>query len=470
MTSRAQPFLRVRTIILGVCAVMLTWLVLSRSLAAYLADAAPQTALWFNPREPNALANLADRALNGSQIIDGARTETVNQSSLHENTAGALPVAKNKAANSRNANRDFSEFNFVDAKRRIDLPTVRAWAEASLMNAPLNARALRILGQVDAVAGNEAEAAKFMHAAAHLSLHESIAVYWLLVQSAKAKDYKATVYYADTILRTLPGFDSYVVPILALVAEDERSAGLLKAVLVGNPPWRSNFLQSLPRSVSDERVPLDLLLTLRKSSQPPTPTDVDYYLNFLVQHKMYQLAYYTWLQFLPAQRLGSAGLLYNGNFDAAPSGAPFDWLIAQGSGVDVDVEERPDKHGAHALVVDFEYGQVEYHSVRQLIMLAPGAYRFEGEYKGELMGPRGLKWRVACAENPTKPFAESAMIRGSASAWNQTKLNFTVPEQNCRAQYLSLDLDARMPSEEFITGSIWFDELRISRLSRAASE
>ena len=104
------------------------------------------------------------------------------------------------------------------------------------------------------------------------------------------------------------------------------------------------------------------------------------------------------------------------------------------------------------------------------IMLAPGAYRFEGEYKGELAGPRGLKWRVACAENPTKPFAESAMIRGSASAWDQTKLDFTVPEQNCRAQYLSLDLDARMPSEEFITGSIWFDELRISRLSSAPSE
>lgn len=473
MTIRIRLHLRMRTVVLAVGAAILTWLVISRSFTAYLSEVAPQKALWLDPQEPNALVNLADSALNGLQNRDRPPAANVDRSPAAPQknaAAGTNPVANNAAAKLHNVNRDFSEFNIVDPKRGVDLSTIRAWAESSLMGAPLNARALRILGQTAAAAGNNVDAAKFMQLAAHLSLHESVAVYWLLIQSAEAKDYKSAVYYADIILRTLPGFDSYVVPILARVAEDKESANLLKTVLMGDPPWRSNFLQNLPRFVDDERIPLDLLLALRTSSRPPTRADINSYLDFLLQQKMYELAYYTWLQFLPARELRSVGLLYNGDFEAAPSGSPFDWLITQGSGVAVDVEEMPDKHGDHALVLDFEYGRVEYHSVKQLVMLAPGRYQFDGRYKGELVGPRGLKWRVACAESPRKPFAEGEMIRGHGSAWSNTKLDFTVPQQDCRAQYLSLDLDARMPSEEFITGSIWFDELGIKRMTNAAGE
>ena len=69
---------------------------------------------------------------------------------------------------------------------------------------------------------------------------------------------------------------------MALIAEDKDSASLLKAVLTDDPPWRSNFLQGLPRSVRDERVPLDFLVGLRNSPRPPTAADVDSYLDFLV--------------------------------------------------------------------------------------------------------------------------------------------------------------------------------------------
>jgi hypothetical protein len=466
MTLLPRSFMRRRTVVLAASGAILAWFVISRSLAAYLADASPRTALWLNPHEPNALVNLADRALNRPQNADVIGAATTDQAPpTPSDTAVAAQAAKSGTAASPTDSRDFSEFRIVGANPEVDLPTVRAWAEKSLLNAPLDARALRVLGQAATAAGNQADAAKFMQAAARQSVHESLAVYWLLVQSAKEKDYKATVYYADAILRTLPGFDSSVVPILALVAEDKNSADLLKAVLADDPPWRSVFLQDLPRSVRDERIPLDFLLSLRKSPRPPSAADVNSYLDFLVQHDMYDLAYYTWLQFLPAEALRTAGLLYNGDFNIAPTGSPFDWRITQGSGVNVDIEERPDKQGADALVIDFEYGRVEYHSVRQLIMLAPGQYEFQGHYKGALVGPRGLKWRIGCAESSGKSFAEGDMITGGDSAWKETKFDFTVPEQGCSAQYLSLDLDARMPSEEFITGSIWFDDLQISRVA-----
>jgi hypothetical protein len=189
----------------------------------------------------------------------------------------------------------------------------------------------------------------------------------------------------------------------------------------------------------------------------------------LIEHKFYNLAYYAWLQFLSPDALQHVGLLYNGDFSDTPSGLPFDWDINQGSGVSIDIVPQPGTTAEHALSIDFLYGRVEYHSVNELVLLAPGTYQFEGKYQGELIGPRGLKWRVACAEARFAPITESQMIGGVTSNWQDIKFTFTIPEKNCAAQYISLDLDARMASEQLVTGSMMFADLNISRAADAAS-
>jgi hypothetical protein len=464
MSVHSQHHRRARAIGIVFVAVALAWLVLSRSFAAYLADGAPRAALWLNPHEPTALLNLADAAINAPQGRAAAPTEGAGQ-------AAAEPRASAPAgASPGQPGRDFSEFGMIDARAAIDLPAVRGWAEAALRSEPLNARALRILGQAAAASGKDPDAGRFMQMAARLSLHESVAVYWLLVRSVESKDYAAALTYADVALRTLPGFDPYVMPLLARIVADGKAANLLKAELADDPPWRTIVLQNLPRAVVDERVPLELLLALRSSRHPPRAAELDAFLNFLVAHRMYELAYYTWLQFLRPDELAGAGLLYNGSFESPPSGAPFDWSFEQGSGVNIDVVERPDKSGDRALRIDFEYGRVDYHSIKQLLMLAPGRYHLHGRYQGDLVGRRGLKWRLACAETPDRPFAESAMIAGRAAGWSDIDLDFDVPGDGCRPQSMSLDLDARMPSEQFLTGTIWFDDMRIERATSASRE
>jgi hypothetical protein len=467
MNVKLHPQLKLRTAVFIGCALLLAWLVMSRSFAAYLADVAPRAALRLNSRQPEALTNLADRMLDDSGGAGGAG----DQASAPQKDAGTdTGDSANAGANAALANRAFSAFDLISQKHSIDLPAVRAAAEAGLRNEPLNARALRLLGQVSDAAKNETDAAGFMQAAAKLSLHDNLTDSWLMLKSFAAKDYQSTVHYADVLLRTTPELSQYVVPILARIAEDKDSAGLIKTALAGDPPWRDQFFQMLPTSITDARTPLELLLALRTSANPPSPEDINRYLNFLVQHKLYELAYYTWLQFLPAEQLRNAGLLYNGGFEIAPTGSPFDWIMPEGSGVTVDIESRPDADSGHALLLDFQYGRVDYASVAQLIMLAPGRYHFTGRFKGELVGPRGLKWRVACAETRGDRLAEGPMINGRVPSWSDTGFDFTVPAQNCRAQYLSLDLDARMASESFVNGSMWFDDLQISRLASAPSQ
>jgi hypothetical protein len=475
MRSKARPRLQLRTIILAACAALWTWLVVTRSVAAYLADAAPQSALWLSPGQPEALLNLADRALNAARSesvssgdVDGSektdpQASVPNQSPEQSSGPGNLAAAAKTVGDSR----DFSNaFAVVDQNPSVDLPTLRAAVISALLEEPLNARALRILGQLAETAKDDASAVRYMEAAARLSLHEAFAVYWLMHRSAVEGDYKTALYYADALMRTEPNFATYAVPVVAHFANEKASSSAVNALLASNPPWRSLFFRLLPQSVTDARTPLDLLLALKNSPTPPTYDDMSVYMSLLVQHKLYDLAYYTWLQFLPLDQLRSAGFLFNGNFDVTPSGMPFDWMIKQGAGVAIDIVPRSDKTGGRALEVDFLYGRVDYHSVSELVLLAPGTYQFNGQYSGEIIGPRGLKWRVVCASDSHTRIGESPMIIGTASAWKETGFTFTVPPTDCPAQYVELDLDARMASEQLVSGSLLFDELKIARVAR----
>lgn len=452
--SRRSPL---RIIVLSLSAVVLIWLVASRSFTAYLADTAPQVALWFDPQQPQALVNLADQSI-GAMVKPVAATLPVDEAQDQESVGPGNVTTDRKHLE---LNRAFATF---DPNRNVDLATIRVWAEFALLRDPLNASALRLLGQVAIVTGDKADAAKFMNAAARVSLHESSAVYWLMLKSTEADDYKTAISYADALLRTNRGLAPYVVPLLGRFAEQKTSNSLVKAVLDGNPPWRDLFFTYLPSNMSDARTPLDLLLSLRTSAVPPTNKEIGDYLTFLIARKFYDLAYYTWLQFLPADELRTAGLLYNGNFEIKPSGLPFDWVITPGVGVTVDIVPVANNNDGHALLIEFLYGRVDYHSVRELVLLPPGTYQFDGQYQGKLVGPRGLKWRLICADDASMPIGESPMISGATSTWKEIKFMFTVPATNCRAQYVRLDLDARMASEQLVSGSVLINQLHISRV------
>jgi hypothetical protein len=455
---------RPRTIVLAATAVILIWLVVSRSLAAYLAEAAPQSALWLNARQPEALLNLADLSINSSDYAARFAAVAADQAAPDSGDSSdtATGAADGSTPGARNLDQSFAS---IDQNPNIDLAQIRAQVESAVMREPLNARGMRILGQLADISKDDDDASKFMATAARLSLHESPAVYWLMRKTAEANNYNQAISYADALMRTDPEFGTYAVPVLAHFAEQKASKDAVTTLLESNPPWRAVFFGALPYNVTDARTPLDLLLALRTTPTPPTADDIRGYLSFLIQRKFYELAYYTWLQFLPPDELQNVSLLFNGGFDLAPSGLPFDWVITQGPGVTIDIVPRRDKKDEHALLVDFLFGRVDYHSVNEMVLLTPGTYQFNGQYNGKIVGPRGLKWRLVCVGEAKTRIGESPMISGGTSAWKDFQFTFAVPPADCRAQYVQLDLDARMASEELVSGSMLFDGLRILRLT-----
>jgi hypothetical protein len=139
-------------------------------------------------------------------------------------------------------------------------------------------------------------------------------------------------------------------------------------------------------------------------------------------------------------------------------------VIAPGSGVTVDVSPLPDAPDGHGLYLELGPGRVEFGGVSQMLFLSPGNYRLAGKIKGELNGRRGLQWRILCGGGTSQALVETAMFVGVAPTWTEFEAQFAVPESDCRAQQLRLDLAARSASEQLVSGSVWYDDLVISRL------
>jgi hypothetical protein len=282
-----------------------------------------------------------------------------------------------------------------------------------------------------------------------------------MLAAFQRKDYAAAVQHSDALLRTRTDVSQDVMPLLAYMAENKDSRDEVKKALLANPPWRSSFLVLLAQASADPRVAVDLLLSMRNTGTPPTADDLRNNVRALVARGQYDLAYFAWLEYLPPSHLTSTGLLFNGSFELSPSGAPFDWSIGPGVGATVEIADDPEQDGRRALLVDFGYGRVEFPTVQQLVLLAPGTYQFKGREKGELVGKRGLVWRIACAERPDAKIGESRMTIGAYPKWREFSFVFTVPATDCPTQVVRLQLDARMPSEQLVTGAVWYDDLRI---------
>jgi hypothetical protein len=434
VNKETKGFKRFRLPILGVLAVFLIWEVATRGLASYLAESNPGVSLRLRAGNSTAVLNLIETKL------DEAQQQARKQSSQGDQPSSFYPHG-------------------LDATGAAQ---IRMWAEEVLRNDPLNSEALRVLGQLSYGVTDKNQTRRLMQAAIRRSLRESIAVYYMMQDSYLRRDYEAALRYADVLLRTRPRVVDEVMPMLGEMAENREGSWKLKQLIATNPPWRGQFFASLPSVVTDARTPLDFLLSVKENgNDPPSAGELRSYIDFLIKRGFYDLAYYTWLQFLPDEQLSQAGHLFNGSFEIEPSGAPFDWRFSQDTGATTKIASRPDDVAKHALFMQFGPGRADFHGVRQLLMLPPGSYMFEGQYMLDLISPRGLQWRISCVQ-AREPLAESSLYNGRVPDWANFHVDFAVPSQNCPAQNLELVSAARSASEQFMTGTAWYDGLLIS--------
>lgn len=446
---------RLRALAFGLFGAALIWQIVATNLAIHLIEIAPRAALFLAPRNPTVLLELAERKVNpkpASRDVAEEADKTADPS-VGDRDQESAATGDEPADGVTTDAAEESGGHSIDAAGKEQ---ARAWAETALALSPLDARALRLLGQL----APEQAATSFMEAAARRSLNETRAHLWLLRDRFDRGRYVEALRSADLILRTRPQLLAAVTPFLARMAEDRIAARELDRVMAGNPPWRDGFLATLPKFVRDARAPLRVMLALKNTPFPAKVQNQQIYLTLLLRNQAYDFAYHVWRQLLPRERSRTSELLYNGSFEFPPSGLPFDWSIVNGAGVTIDIVPHPDKDHSHALLIEYGEGRAGQHSVAEAVKLNAGAYRAVGQYRGELFGRRGLRWRMVCIDTH-KAIGESEMAQGVVSDWKRFEFEFVVPPQGCPLQVLRLELDARSPSEWMVSGRMWYADLKI---------
>ena len=137
--------------------------------------------------------------------------------------------------------------------------------------------------------------------------------------------------------------------------------------------------------------------------------------------------------------------------------------MRRGTRESADIVDRLDRAGDRVLRVSISPGHVKLPSVSQLLLLPPGFFRFEGNYRGEFEGHRGLSLVGA-----REPLLETTIVSGAKRNWTKFERQFTVSARNaCDAQKLQLALVTHSATAQLLPGASWYDNLRIKRLKSA---
>jgi tetratricopeptide (TPR) repeat protein len=349
-----------------------------------------------------------------------------------------------------------------------NLDSAREYAQRALRSSPLNARALTLLALIAERKGDQKDTDALMRIAAARTLRDQTTDEWLLNREASRRDYVHALAYADAMLRMSWPFPSELFPVLASFTVDPRAFEALTAFLATSPPWRPWFLSELSARLANKTRLVQLYTALNKAENPLMEDELRPYLDRLIKDENFDLAYQTWHATLPPELRVDETYPFNRNFEFPVDSLPFNWNLDKISGADIRVVSLADSGKKRALLVEFSGARVRFANVKQLMLLPAGDYRLSGRVKtAELRTSRGLWWRIFCAAGSAKTLANTELVSGTMS-WTDFTVKFQVPATDCGAQWLQLELPARIDAELRIEGQVWYQDLQISPITTAA--
>jgi len=330
-----------------------------------------------------------------------------------------------------------------------------AEARQALARSPAEVAAVRRLALAEESAGRASRATALMRLAGRLGWRDAETQAWLMRQDLGSGAFEEAFARADALLRrpvTDPARARAVAEVMAAV-RNPAAAPVLARRLSERPWWRPGFLAQLCADPSGARPAGAVLLALAATSAPPTAEERAPYVRRLVREGRIEAAYADWSRLSGA----AAGAVRNGGFESSPDGTPFDWEIAGGGGVEAALAPRDDgedgrRRENRALWADVA-GDAAPLVARQMLVLAPGAYRLEWRARGD--GER-MRWRVLCVEG-SRILAKAPGVPAT-SGWRNGVLAFEPAAQGCRALWIALVVE---PGEG--RASAWYDDLRLER-------
>ncbi len=309
-------------------------------------------------------------------------------------------------------------------------------SEAALRREPLNVAAVRTLGIVAAVRGDEARAARLMRFSETLSRRDLATQLWLIENSVQQNDIPGTLRHYDRALRTSGGAGDILFPIL-VSASANRDVMLPVARLVATRPiWWRDFARRL---VTESRSPLAIATILGALRLNPEDTPERDLLvaafNRLTESRNFAHALHLYQR--AAGPSVSRELVRNGGFQIESRLPPFDWAFTDQLDLAGRIETAGSSPEDQALFVTSGNG-VNGEVARQLLVLRPGRYRLTLR-AGGVVSPVELERpqvTLLCAGGPVTIFRHR--LPDSPDSGGLIARDFAIPPSGCPAQWLSI--------------------------------
>lgn len=334
-------------------------------------------------------------------------------------------------------------------------------ARQSLLKAPFNVRALRVLGLTTAKSGDETRADDMLTLAGNWSLRDDPSHAWLMEHRLSRGDYHSAFAHADTLARRRDDLQPQLYKLFTLAAStDARALPVLASLLEASPPWRRNYLSNLYETEDGLKLAANLAITLEPTRSAFSVAELStLYVELLSKLRLEGLA-------TVRDRLGRPDPdlpLVNGAFAPAEKPLPFEWKLFNAGGSVAEILPD-DLRGDSALRAHFgSYSSAQL--AEQFLLLNAGPYRLTGEARAEVGDPSTrLTWRITCIETGAMIGESSNTPDSGNTAWKPFHFDFEVPAKGCSAQWLQL---FPTPSERRATVVGWYDNFSIVSRDRA---
>jgi hypothetical protein len=331
---------------------------------------------------------------------------------------------------------NLTQFSFLTARSRDQLPEVERLARNTITVAPLDHAAARTVAALDVIGQRHARSQQLFTLVGANTLRDAITHAWLLNYAYRERKFDMVVREADIALRLDAKLQPAAFAALNQLVADGRVIPALARTLEGSPPWRTAYLLAMGQQRGARDNQLRLLRALRRGSTPPTAEELRTFL--LVDSTRVdagQLAR-VYAELSPVRFGQDETRIRNGNFEGNRNHGPFGWVYYSGDLGFAEVTASPDGRGK-AMYAEFE-GRQNATVATQYLTLAPGAYTLNLRSYGlsELTGQTRLQ--LSCQTSPTSRRLQATMpIRGGIGSWQAQRWRFNVP-RGCAGPIIDL--------------------------------
>lgn len=324
-------------------------------------------------------------------------------------------------------------------------------ARQALSRDPTNIVAARSLALASLAHNDAATARRILGYAQSLSRRDLPTQLMLIEFSVQDGDVSGALEHYDIALRTNREAPRILYPVLAEALSIPDLITPIVGKINAGAPWGPTFVDFAVGTATSDAAVLRLYQLTSKTRAAWPQAVSGALVARLVKSGKYAEAAQVFDQYNPGVRQNIA----DGDFSRDHGMPPFDWQFTAQEDLTAE-REAVDGSGNFVLSLSSSDGAAG-ELARQLLVLKPGTYRFEGAHgpNDPAGGPQWLRWAVRC-DGQARDFVQGDIRLGASEG--KFSAGFSVPAQSCGAQWLILSARTTSGAERLET---WLDKLKV---------